>query len=1178
MAKKTSSRKRVSATPALPPGELSHDQQALLKGDLKGLIRGKGGRTPAELQKMINAVLSAAASEMQISTPDRGPQNSRSGKSRKKDSPLSPAELLQEWESVADWLYDEADSDYLSDDLDERSQIDVLNFEPTGYIQATVSDHDETWTVELDIDFRSRTARIGCECSSDHACEHLGVLAGFILEQIENPNSPDSIIVASVLGPKLLLDRQNKVVQDSLKVLDAFTKVTPSFQVLDAESASTAPATRWIWNMATRFSREHAQLSVCPVLQQENKSGGWSKGREVRVETFLRSDQDSWTDLDHRMAALLKKASVTYGSIGESHLKPVLQLLAGQSVATLNRNPCHIEFRPFEVIVEEADQGIRLSCSPVKEFETRKAGSDSSNRLFLKGMRASAVVLDLQKDEVIAYETNHASSRMLDEMKLGGKIMPLEYRDELLNKLKRIRSNVAVVMPPSIGGEEHPETIQNVLLLQMKKAGFLDVTLCVRDSDQNLFHPGNGLSRRFSKVGGQPVQYIRDLVAETATAQSLAQQLKLDRFTSGSNWNWRVSQAEQIADLMGLAGDIAATGQLSIVWHKQTVSQFDVIGSLSPKNVQVKVSRQRDWFGLEGGCTIGDTEYSIKDLLNGMRGRRMSGLLEISPGKWATVTEELQKMLQRLSDVSTESRGRLQLDASAALTVSALEDAQIQMEADKAWQQCMKRVQVANEINPEPPAGLNCDLRDYQRQGFKWLCRLSEWGVGGILADDMGLGKTVQTLAVLLHRIESGPALVIAPTSLGFNWQKECERFAPALTPLLLREADRADLLQNVSEGQVVICSYGLALREAAQLKKVKWGTLILDEAQNVKNSNSKTAQQIRHFQADWRLALTGTPMENHLGELWSILHIIAPGVLGPWEQFRRRFATAIEKENNSERREALSRVIAPFILRRSKKEVLKDLPDRSEQNLFVDLSTEERQHYDRMRLAAIGELDELSEDNNQLSSDQRFRILKLLTRLRQLACHVGMVDDSWTGSSSKIEMLMERLAQLKERGHRTLVFSQFTTHLGLIRDACDCNGITYQYLDGQTTPKARQQRVEAFQNGTDDVFLISLKAGGTGLNLTAADYVIHMDPWWNPAVEDQATDRAHRIGQTRSVMVYRIIARGTIEEQILSLHEEKRGLVEGILSGTEAAGRMSTEELADLIRWGAEGKPQRAK
>ena len=549
----------------------------------------------------------------------------------------------------------------------------------------------------------------------------------------------------------------------------------------------------------------------------------------------------------------------------------------------------------------------------------------------------------------------------------------------------------------------------------------------------------------------------------------------------------------------------------------------------------------------------------------------MNGLVEVSAGQWASIADDFRATLQQFADAANENRGKLQLDQAAAMSLATIDDDILDIKADKAWKKCLDKVRSIESINPDPPAALDCDLRDYQVDGFRWMCRLAEWGVGGILADDMGLGKTVQTLALLLERIESGPALVIAPTSLGFNWESECHKFSPSLAPKLLREADRKELVANASEGDVIICSYGLVLRESELLQTVDWGTLVLDEAQNVKNSNTKTAKEVRKLSAGWKVALTGTPMENHLGELWSLFRAVSPGVLGSWEQFRKKFAAPIEKENDDERRAALSRVIAPFILRRSKKDVLTDLPDRSESNLVIELTQQEQERYDQVRLAAVGELDELGTE--KLSTDQRFKVLQLLTRLRQIACHVNLIDDDWKEGSSKLRMLMERLEQLKERGHRVLIFSQFTSHLGLIKDACDEAGFTYQYLDGQTPPNARQQRVEAFQSGDGDIFLISLKAGGTGLNLTAADYVIHMDPWWNPAVEDQATDRAHRIGQKKNVMVYRFIAKGTIEEQIISLHAEKRDLVEGILSGAEASGKMSIEQLAALIRDGVVAK-----
>jgi SNF2 family DNA or RNA helicase len=340
---------------------------------------------------------------------------------------------------------------------------------------------------------------------------------------------------------------------------------------------------------------------------------------------------------------------------------------------------------------------------------------------------------------------------------------------------------------------------------------------------------------------------------------------------------------------------------------------------------------------------------------------------------------------------------------------------------------------------------------------------------------------------------------------------------------------------------------------------------MVLDEAQAIKNSRSKTSIAIATIPAKWTVALTGTPVENHLGELWSLFHVVSPGVLGGWDQFRNRFAVPIEKNNDDDRRKALRNRLTPFILRRTKSEVLKDLPARTEMNLYVELSPAERAVYDSVRMSAIGEADSIAKLADV--SDQRFRILALLTRLRQIACHPRMVHESWTEGSAKLTQLSETLLQLREEGHRVLIFSQFVKHLALIREMMDAEGVSYQYLDGSTPAAARQTEVDKFQNGDATAFLISLKAGGTGLNLTAADYVIHMDPWWNPAVEDQATDRAHRIGQDKPVMVYRIVAQNTIEEEILKLHETKRDLVAGILDGTHTAAKLSTHDLIELLR-----------
>ncbi len=1064
------------------------------------------------------------------------------------------SELLDEWQDAISGLISShsLDKRRRGDRVKGSMEVKSVNREEgcDVVLKCGASTYRASWSFDLD----GRTFSASCNCGHKDLCEHTYFMAMKLKDLLNNPRSE---LVTKIAGE----DLAERNLKQTFSMLQSLAR-NAQLSLPKIEDAVTVdkPLTRFVWDVTV--DHYYKTVHVKPCLQLEKKNGGWTKGKETTLESFLKSSREQWTAIDQQLAELVKQERWQTPTL---ELADALRVLAGSDQFTFDRDPCELESNPLEIVVLEVEGGLRLSTSATDLLAAQPEGT---TKLIADAKQGVLVVLQEQRRAIYFPGPPH-SNDICNHLSKQTAIIPLEKKAALLKELEPLRSCMAVRLPESIAGQDVPYDGQMTLVLQLRRNGMLDASIQVRDRNQMLQSPGEGLARIHETINEKPVQYVRNLADEVRRARELATELKLKRGVPISRCGWRIADADDISNLLSDAGVAVERGELVVLWHKDSVSRFDVIGRLTASNVRVTVSRQRDWFGLTGTCRIGDQEIPLKDLLAGMHGRPTNGLMEISPGKWAAVAEELRNALRRLSDVSLESRGKLQLDASAIPVISALEAASIQVDADKHWDKCLKRLREATDTIYEPPAGLNAQLRDYQIEGFRWLCRLAQWGIGGILADDMGLGKTVQALAMLLTRVESGPTLVIAPTSLGFNWQRECERFTPSLTPIVFRDIDRLELKNHVGDGDVVICSYGLALREAEVLKDIKWGTLILDEAQNIKNSNSKTAAQIRTFQAEWKVALTGTPMENHLGELWSIFHTVAPGVLGSWEQFRRRFASPIEKDRNSDRREALAQVIAPFVLRRSKAEVLSDLPERTETNLMVDLSAEERTRYDQMRIAAVSELDEIGDES--LSHDQRFKVLQMLTRMRQLSCHIGLVDDKWTGSSAKLDVLMEQLEQLKERGNRPLIFSQFTTHLGLIRAACDKAGITYQYLDGQTTPAQRQQRVEAFQNGESDAFLISLKAGGTGLNLTAADYVIHMDPWWNPAVEDQATDRAHRIGQTKPVMVYRIIARGTIEEQILKMHDEKRDLVDGVLSGADAAAKLSTRELADLIRLGVD-------
>ena len=458
---------------------------------------------------------------------------------------------------------------------------------------------------------------------------------------------------------------------------------------------------------------------------------------------------------------------------------------------------------------------------------------------------------------------------------------------------------------------------------------------------------------------------------------------------------------------------------------------------------------------------------------------------------------------------------------------------------------------------PEP---FEAELRPYQVGGFRWLATVASWGAGACLADDMGLGKTIQTLALLTKRAARGPALVIAPTSVVEGWRREAHRFAPTLHVSVLGKGDRAAHIRAQGPRDVLLCSYGLLAAESDALATISWAAVVLDEAQAIKNPATARAKAACSLQAGVRLVLTGTPVENRLLDLWSLFRFLNPGLLGSLAQFKTRFAGPIERSSDPHARASLSALVKPFVLRRTKTAVLPELPPRTERLLPIVLAPDEASLYEALRREALDQLDEASDT---------MMILSWLTRLRLACCHPALAGVSGL-PSSKLGAFLELVDELTDGGHRALVFSQFVRHLALVREALDTRGVSYRYLDGSMSPAARQEEVDLFEGGHGRLFLISLKDGGTGLNLTSADNVVHLDPWWNPAVEEQATDRAHRIGQRRPVTVHRLVAQGTIEDEITALHHTKRALADSVLAGTDAAARLSPTELVELLRGGS--------
>ncbi|MDT3713018.1 DEAD/DEAH box helicase [Pseudomonas soli] len=513
----------------------------------------------------------------------------------------------------------------------------------------------------------------------------------------------------------------------------------------------------------------------------------------------------------------------------------------------------------------------------------------------------------------------------------------------------------------------------------------------------------------------------------------------------------------------------------------------------------------------------------------------------------------------------------LRLDRTDAARLNDIDHLPLQWEGGSHVRDLGRRLRDARDLQVTPPEGLNATLRPYQQQGLNWLQALREMGTGGILGDDMGLGKTLQTLAHLQLEKESGrlehPALAVMPTSLVPNWLDEARRFAPGLRVLALHGPGRNKHFANLAEHDLVLTTYALVPRDLEPLKAQPWHLLVLDEAQNIKSSTSKAAQAVRELQASQRLCLTGTPMENNLGELWSIFHFLMPGWLGDSKRFTQEYRTPIERHGDAERMAHLASRIRPFLLRRTKEQVATELPAKTEMIHWVELSDAQRDTYEALRVAMDKKVrDEIARNG---AARSQIVILDALLKLRQVCCDLRLVKGTEAKGSfadkGKLGSLLEMLEELLSEGRKVLLFSQFTSMLALIEFELEKRGIRYSLLTGDT--RDRRAPVQQFQNGDSEVFLISLKAGGTGLNLTAADTVIHYDPWWNPASENQATDRAYRIGQDKPVFVFKLITRGTVEEKIQQLQQEKAALAAGLLDGGQAGQwRLGDEEIEALF------------
>ncbi len=650
---------------------------------------------------------------------------------------------------------------------------------------------------------------------------------------------------------------------------------------------------------------------------------------------------------------------------------------------------------------------------------------------------------------------------------------------------------------------------------------------------------------------------VRDLEAESAVTNKLLDSgLKINR-----------EGGFQIVDskaLFWIFEQIPTLVQQGFeIYGKENLTKYKY--NTARPRINFSVKSNIDWFDLNVEIDFDGIELSLKELRKAFQ--KKTRFVKLIDGSLAKLPDDWFIKFEHLFNFGKVEDKNVQLSKYHVPLIDLMLEKADQIQTDEQFQQRLARLKTFKQIDSQSlPQNFHGVLREYQKAGFDWLYFLQDFSFGGCLADDMGLGKTIQALALLLNEKEQSEprtSLIICPTSVIFNWENEVEKFAPDLRVLNQTGIDRRKNTEQFHQYDIVLTSYGTLIRDVPYLARFPFHYVILDESQKMKNPASLTAKSTRLLQCNYRLALTGTPIENNTHELWSLFSFLNPGLLGSLNYFRKAFSSQIEKKKNEDMAEQLRRLIFPFILRRTKNQVENELPPKIEQISFCHMNDEQQKLYrrwrDYYRALILNQIGEVGLDQS------RMRVLEGLTKLRLIACHPQLVEKEINEDSGKFEHLQDALLEIISEDHKVLVFSQFVKMLILIRNHLDKQQIVYEYLDGRT--RNREQCVKRFQ--TDDkikIFLISLKAGGTGLNLTAADYVIHYDPWWNPAVEVQATDRTHRIGQDRKVFVYKLITKDSVEEKILQLQEQKRTLVSKLITTDSSFLKSITKEDIEIL------------
>ncbi|MEM8912462.1 MAG: SNF2-related protein, partial [Planctomycetota bacterium] len=873
----------------------------------------------------------------------------------------------------------------------ERPRFDIDEIHSSGQIVGECHDAGERHMLLARLDEYQTPVVCTCEFSAcKDVCIHGVGFMVYLLQQLEHADSDLSKSLINEDFATRPFDFHRFQVGDRQRILRRLKRSIDVEKSAWTVSDDSLPPKqeRATGRMVWQLDGSNGEVEIRTLVQHPKKRGvGFTKARPLAPERLLHRGDVALNDRDRDV---LNAARDQFGSVDYVHMlggSRVCEMLVGSTNVQWMDRPLVIEPGTVRLCFrKQSADAFRIlfrvhSMHPEREDPNFEA---EPQQIWAEEDQPIIALVESEPAMVVAELPSGLSSIIHNLVQLDE--VPTDEVAGLLEIMAPI-SRVITVEPPAEWIEnESQSSVQPVLLARTHADGSLDFAIRVRDPNGVICKPGCGPELIHESTPEGKLSLVRrSLRCEIQVARGLAVALNETDLDPDATFE-SLRSSQSIPEIDGVLGFISrvhavqsetptqwrqrwasvasrsevTVAPLEILWDESGGKPMTMIGSLSPNNVRVEIKRKRDWFGLSGSVQIGDQDLTLSSLLSRLQSLTQEDIqgdfIHLGDGKWAKIESDLRLRLQKLRDATHSDRKSLVLDAtSTPLIREAFADSQMQLDAIKKWHASVERLEESESIDPELPIGLDATLRDYQLDGYRWLCRLAHWGVGGVLADDMGLGKTLQSLAVLLDRADQGPALIIAPTSVGFNWQREAERFTPDLNATLYRETDRGEFLRNVGPHDLVICSYGLALRDQELLASVPWHTCVLDEAQAIKNSNSKTSKAIFQIPSDWTIALTGTPVENHLGELWSLFHVVSPGVFGGWEDFRRRYAAPIERDDDPEAKCRLASRLKPFVLRRTKSAVLTELPPRTEQTLYVDLSANERATYDQMRTAALG-------------------------------------------------------------------------------------------------------------------------------------------------------------------------------------------------------------------------------